>query len=35
MSGNTEVIVIGGGYAGVMAADRLTKEPRRRQLVAR
>ncbi|NEA68244.1 FAD-dependent oxidoreductase [Streptomyces sp. SID12488] len=25
MSGNTEVIVIGGGYAGVMAANRLTQ----------
>ena len=35
MSGNTEVIVIGGGFAGVVAADRLTKGPRRRQLVVR
>ncbi|MEH0825668.1 MULTISPECIES: NAD(P)/FAD-dependent oxidoreductase [unclassified Micromonospora] len=25
MTGNTEVLVIGGGYAGVMAANRLTK----------
>ncbi|GHE91319.1 NADH dehydrogenase [Amycolatopsis deserti] len=25
MSGNTEVVVIGGGYAGVMAANRLTQ----------
>ncbi|MEU6227646.1 FAD-dependent oxidoreductase [Streptomyces sp. NPDC047042] len=25
MSGNTDVIVIGGGYAGVMAANRLTQ----------
>ncbi|GGZ89227.1 NADH dehydrogenase [Streptomyces subrutilus] len=25
MSENTEVVVIGGGYAGVMAADRLTR----------
>ncbi|HEY0700784.1 MAG TPA: FAD-dependent oxidoreductase [Micromonospora sp.] len=25
MSGNTEVVVIGGGYAGVMAANRLTR----------
>jgi NADH dehydrogenase FAD-containing subunit len=25
MSGNTEVLVIGGGYAGVMAANRLTQ----------
>ncbi|MDX3456370.1 FAD-dependent oxidoreductase [Streptomyces sp. ME02-8801-2C] len=27
MSGNTTVIVIGGGYAGVMAANRLTQRP--------
>ena len=25
MSGNTEVVVVGGGYAGVMAANRLTQ----------
>jgi NADH dehydrogenase FAD-containing subunit len=25
MTGNTEVVVIGGGYAGVMAANRLTQ----------
>ncbi|GAA3675997.1 hypothetical protein GCM10022224_045310 [Nonomuraea antimicrobica] len=25
MPGNTEVVVIGGGYAGVMAANRLTR----------
>ncbi|MFD1149398.1 NAD(P)/FAD-dependent oxidoreductase [Saccharothrix hoggarensis] len=25
MTGNTEVVVIGGGYAGVMAANRLTR----------
>ncbi|NEC84415.1 NAD(P)/FAD-dependent oxidoreductase [Streptomyces sp. SID12501] len=25
MSGNTDVVVIGGGYAGVMAANRLTR----------
>ncbi|GAA2438510.1 FAD-dependent oxidoreductase [Actinomadura vinacea] len=25
MTGNTKVVVIGGGYAGVMAADRLTQ----------
>jgi NADH dehydrogenase FAD-containing subunit len=25
MSGNTDVVVIGGGYAGVMAANRLTQ----------
>ena len=25
MSENTEVVVIGGGYAGVMAANRLTQ----------
>ncbi|PXY32820.1 NAD(P)/FAD-dependent oxidoreductase [Prauserella muralis] len=25
MAGNTEVVVIGGGYAGVMAANRLTR----------
>ncbi|WP_418955481.1 NAD(P)/FAD-dependent oxidoreductase [Streptomyces tritici] len=25
MSGNTQVVVIGGGYAGVMAANRLTR----------
>ncbi|PWI05651.1 oxidoreductase [Streptomyces sp. NWU339] len=24
MAGNTHVVVIGGGYAGVMAANRLT-----------
>jgi NADH dehydrogenase FAD-containing subunit len=27
MSGNTQVVVIGGGYAGVMAANRLTQRP--------
>jgi 2-polyprenyl-6-methoxyphenol hydroxylase-like FAD-dependent oxidoreductase len=25
MTGNTDVVVIGGGYAGVMAANRLTQ----------
>ncbi|OQR61390.1 oxidoreductase, partial [Streptomyces maremycinicus] len=25
MTGNSEVVVIGGGYAGVMAANRLTQ----------
>jgi NADH:ubiquinone reductase (H+-translocating) len=25
MTGNTDVVVIGGGYAGVMAANRLTR----------
>jgi NADH:quinone reductase (non-electrogenic) len=27
MSENTEVVVIGGGYAGVAAADRLARQP--------
>src|SRR5215475_14289700 len=25
MTGNTDVVVVGGGYAGVMAANRLTQ----------